>query len=390
MGNWFNPFESASGGGTGGAGTPGKDGVGIASLTKTGTDGLIDTYTIIYTDGKKQTFNITNGKDGAEGPQGLQGPQGEKGETGEQGSQGEKGDNGENGVSITSIQLNSSSGLQDTYVIKYSNGETSYFTVTNGKQGEKGDTGEQGSQGPQGEQGIQGLQGEQGIQGIQGPQGPQGLQGEAGATGPKGDKGDTGEPGKSFSITKTFSSIAEMEEEIDSIEEGDFVLIASDVDDEDNAKLYVKTTTEFKFLTDLSGAQGIKGEKGDTGEQGPQGPQGERGLQGLQGPQGEQGVQGLQGEPGPKGEQGIQGLQGEQGEIGPQGTSISNVSINDNHLTITLSDGTIINAGQISSNIEIDSALSPTSTNPVQNRAIYDVIGDIETVLNSLTSLNQG
>ena len=41
--------------------TNGKDGRGIASIEKTSTDGLVDTYTITYTDGATSTFQITNG-----------------------------------------------------------------------------------------------------------------------------------------------------------------------------------------------------------------------------------------------------------------------------------------------------------------------------------------
>ena len=61
------------------------------------------------------------------------------------------------------------------------------------------------------------------------------------------------------------------------------------VEDPDNAKLYLWNGTEFTFVTDMSGATGIKG---DTGEQGIQGPQGEKGEQGKQGIQGIQGVAG--------------------------------------------------------------------------------------------------
>ena len=39
--------------------------VGIASIEKTGTEGLVDTYTITMTDGSTSTFTVTNGKDGA-------------------------------------------------------------------------------------------------------------------------------------------------------------------------------------------------------------------------------------------------------------------------------------------------------------------------------------
>ena len=52
---------------------------GISSITKTGTAGLVDTYTITYTDGTTSTFNITNGAQGAQGPEGPQGPDGDDG-----------------------------------------------------------------------------------------------------------------------------------------------------------------------------------------------------------------------------------------------------------------------------------------------------------------------
>ena len=79
-------------------------------------------------------------------------------------------------------------------------------------------------------------------------------------------------------VSTTYASVEAMEADIDNpnIEVGDFVIIATDdVDDPDNAKLYVKaitgTTLYWDFITDLSGAQGI------------QGPQGEQGIQGVQG-----------------------------------------------------------------------------------------------------------
>lgn len=42
----------------------GDDGNGIVSVTKTGTSGLVDTYTILFTDGTTTTFTVTNGQDG--------------------------------------------------------------------------------------------------------------------------------------------------------------------------------------------------------------------------------------------------------------------------------------------------------------------------------------
>lgn len=81
---------------------------------------------------------------------------------------------------------------------------------------------------------------------------------------PSGIQGVKGDPGKDFSIEKTYSSIAEMNADKNNITEGSFVIIASNTEDEDNSKLFIKTATGFNFLTDLSGAQGFKGEKGDT------------------------------------------------------------------------------------------------------------------------------
>ena len=40
-------------------------GVGISSIAKTSTSGLVDTYTITYTDGNTSNFAVTNGKDGS-------------------------------------------------------------------------------------------------------------------------------------------------------------------------------------------------------------------------------------------------------------------------------------------------------------------------------------
>ena len=48
-------------------GEAGDDGNGIVSIIKTSTSGLVDTYTITYTNGTTSTFAVTNGKDGANG-----------------------------------------------------------------------------------------------------------------------------------------------------------------------------------------------------------------------------------------------------------------------------------------------------------------------------------
>lgn len=51
-------------------GDKGDTGNGISSIAKTGTAGLVDTYTITYTDGTTSTYTVTNGTDGAKGDKG--------------------------------------------------------------------------------------------------------------------------------------------------------------------------------------------------------------------------------------------------------------------------------------------------------------------------------
>ena len=75
------------------SGADGKDGVSIVSVEKTDSEGLTDTYTITYSDGKTTTFTVTNGKDGVDG------------------SDGEDGTDGEHGISITDAELNESGEL---------------------------------------------------------------------------------------------------------------------------------------------------------------------------------------------------------------------------------------------------------------------------------------
>lgn len=103
------------------------------------------------------------------------------------------------------------------------------------------------------------------AQGPQGERGPQGVQGV---------------PGKGFSIAKTYASVSEMNADIASLADGDFVMIASTPEDPANATLYTKQHDKMKLISDLSGAQGI---------QGPQGPQGVKGDTGERGAQGEPG-----------------------------------------------------------------------------------------------------
>ena len=60
---WQLIAEKGNTGNTGQTGPVGPTGNGIASIRKTGTSGLVDTYTITYTNGNTTTFTVTNGED---------------------------------------------------------------------------------------------------------------------------------------------------------------------------------------------------------------------------------------------------------------------------------------------------------------------------------------
>ena len=172
--------------------------------------------------------------------------------------------------------------------------------------------------------------------------------------------------GDAFNIRKTYPSVEAMNADVNNADiiEGSFVLInTNDVENPDNARLYVKvrnadSTYSYSFLVDMSGAIGFTGKtpqlsvgtvskgvdpvvslsedgvdsngnpkykfnmvlpKGDKGDKGDTGAQGLKGDTGAQGPKGDTGAQGLQGIPGPKGDTGAQGAQGLKGDPGAQG-----------------------------------------------------------------------
>lgn len=187
----------------------------------------------------------------------------------------------------------SKTGNTATIEITNKNGLTKEVQIFDGEKGENGQDGIDGITPTIGQNGnwylgdtdtgkpSRGIQGEQGIQGIQGIQGERGIQGETGPQGPQGEP---------FTIKKTYSSVAEMNEDFNNMTLGDYVMIASSVEVEDNAKLYTRGQSAWIFITDFSGATGIQGPQG---ERGPQGIQGEQGIQGIQGPQGIQGIAGV-------------------------------------------------------------------------------------------------
>lgn len=78
-------------------GDTGDTGTSITSIAKTGTSGLVDTYTVTMSNGTTTTFTVTNGSE------------------------------------IESVVKTSTAGLVDTYTVTMGNGETHTFTVTNGR-----------------------------------------------------------------------------------------------------------------------------------------------------------------------------------------------------------------------------------------------------------------
>lgn len=120
----------------------------------------------------------------------------------------------------------------------------------------------------------------------------------------------------------------------------------------------------------------IKGIKGDPGEKGEPGQRGEQGAQGIQGPRGIQGEQG---------ERGVQGLQGPAGNaatitIGNVTTSApgTSASVTNRGTSSAAVLDFVLPKGKDGADggVTVDEELSSTSTNPVQNKVIYNALLD--------------
>lgn len=118
----------------------------------------------------------------------------------------------------------------------------------------------------------------------------------------------------------------------------------------------------------------IKGIKGDPGEKGDKGDRGEQGAQGIQGPRGIQGEQG---------ERGVQGAQGPAGNaatitIGSVTTSAPGTSaqVTNRGTSSAAVLDFVLPKGKDGADggVTVDDALSSTSTNPVQNKVIYNAL----------------
>lgn len=114
---WDTVSEQYVDSGVDARGDDGEDGTSIANITKTGSAGLVDTYTVTLTDGTTYTFTVTNGQNGTDGQDGQDGA------------------DGEDGVGIADIEKTSTVGLVDTYTITLTDQTMYTFTVTNGTSG---------------------------------------------------------------------------------------------------------------------------------------------------------------------------------------------------------------------------------------------------------------
>lgn len=369
---FFDPFGgSGSGGSGGGSGAPGKDGRGISSIvfvsstggSIAGIAGATDTYRINYTDGTTSTYTVKNGNNGERGP---------KGDTGEQGPKGDKGDTGEQGIQ----------------------GEQ-------GLKGDKGDTGEQGLQGEQGPKGNDGIGIQAAVVDDEGYLVITYTDGDFDKLGPV-----KGADGTSISIKDSLTSTSELPSSGQN--KGDGYLI------DGNLWIYTGTSEEgsvngFKNVGAIKGPAGrgimsviiseegimtinysdstseevgnVKGPKGDTGEQGPKGDTGEQGIQG------EQGLKGDTGETG-------RGIKDIVFKNSSAGTGAGTAGAVDTYV-INYTDGTSIEFqiknGENGTPATIDTEMSDTSENTVQNKIIKkyvdDIVGNIQTILSTLTTV---
>lgn len=261
--------------------------------------------------------------------------------------------------------------------------------------------------GPKGDTGATGATGETGAQGPQGKQGNTGATGAAGATGQRGSRWAVG---TAITGTSTTAAIFSGTGIADALV-NDMYLNTS------NGNTYRCTTpgsanaAKWVYAGNIRGAQGAKGDKGDTGATGA------TGTTGATGPQGKQGNTGPIGQRGSRwtGGTAITGTSTTATVF--SGTGITDALVNDVYLNTSTSNvyrctvggtasvakwvfvGCIKGAkgdkgdkgatgetgpkgpqgprgeqGPSGTNLTVDTALSQTSTNPVQNKVVNAAI----------------
>lgn len=359
-----------------------NNGVGVASSVINENGELVLTYTNgeVANLGKIIGTNGTDGKDGVDGANGIGVASAVINDSGELvlsytdgatanlgkivGSDGINGTNGADGVGVTSAEINSLGEL----VLSFSNGQRANVGAVVGA---KGDKGEQGLQGVKGDKGDAGLNGVDGIGvkkseinslgelvitytnnltenlgavvGSKGDKGDKGDKGEQGLQGAKGDKGDTGLNGTN----------------------GNDGVGINDIEISTGGNLVITLTNGTSL--NLGNIKGAKGDKGDAGINGTDGIDGTNGVDGvgitdvtinadnelvLSFSNGNVinlgNIKGAKGDKGDKGDTGLKGADGINGINGVDGVGIQNVDVSaDGALTVTLTNGTVLNLGNI-------------------------------------------
>lgn len=372
---------------------------------------------------------------GPQGDPGIQGPKGDPGEQGEAGSAGPQGNDGEAGVSVTGASVNDSGHL----IITLSNGQNLDAGLVKGADGTsiniKGDLSSSADLPNSGQQiGDCYL--------ISGDLWVYTNSTESGSVNGFKNAGTIqGPAGRGITAVNINAS-------------GQLVITYSDSETENVGKIVGDngesayeiavangyTGSESEWLASLKGATGDPGPKGETGATGAAGNDGTDGvngasayeiwlslgnsgtesefiasLKGEQGPQGVPGVQGIQGEKGEKGEPGEKGDPGQDGTNGTDGAdgrgivsvlfknstagSTPGIAGATDTYEITYTDSTtsefVVKNGESGSEstIIIDTEMSATSENAVQNKVIKqyvdDIVGNIQTVLATVVEVTE-
>jgi len=122
----------------------------VASVEKTATEGLKDTYTVTFSNGESFTYTVTNGSNGKDGVDGANGTNGVDGAPGKDGADGADGTNGvdgapgkdgEDGKGIVSAVINEKGEL----VLTYTDGTEANMGVVKGADGKDGVDGKDGA-----------------------------------------------------------------------------------------------------------------------------------------------------------------------------------------------------------------------------------------------------
>lgn len=192
---------------------------------------------------------------------------------------------------------------------------------------------------------IAGPKGDTGEKGEKGDQGPQGLKGDTGDQGPRGYAGSDGANGKSLEFVWSGYTLGVRQE----------------------------GTTSYTYSTSLRGATGAKGDKGDKGDTGPAGTTTWSGITGKPSWIGTSKPTYTWSE-----------ITSKPSWIGSSKPTYawSEISSKPNFATVA----TTGSYSDLSNKPTIDSSLSSTSTNAVQNKVVYSKINEVSNSIASVAS----